>query len=131
MIKVRLSYHSCEKYNNLHIVYKAGVIDLNTKCRVSLSKIEDYDNFGWLELTADNLENVCEYCSNLGIEANGLKSLFISKGQLSYRYSYDQNYRLDIKSDSGEDLGLINKIYEINLGLWKSKLIREDKNLNG
>ncbi len=30
MIKVRLSYHSCEKYNNLHILYNAGVIDLNT-----------------------------------------------------------------------------------------------------
>ncbi len=117
MIKVRLSYT-----RRLYL-FDAGVIDLNTKRQVSLDDIEDYDNFGWLELTADNLENVCEYCSNLGIEANGLK------GQLSYWYSYDQNYRLDIKSDSGEDLGLINKIYEINLGLWKSKLIREDKNL--
>jgi hypothetical protein len=117
MIKVRLSYT-----RRLYL-FDAGVIDLNTKRQVSLDDIEDYDNFGWLELTADNLENVCEYCSNLGIEANGLK------GQLSYWYSYDQNYRLDIKSDSGEDLGLINKIFEINLGLWKSKLIREDKNL--
>ena len=123
MIKVRLSYT-----RRLYL-FDAEAIDLNTKRQVSLDDIEDYDNFGWLELTADNLENVCEYCSNLGIEANGLKSLFISKGQLSYRYSYDQNYRLDIKSDSGEDLGLINKIFEINLGLWKSKLIREDKNL--
>jgi len=122
MIKVRLSYT-----RRLYL-FDAGVIDLNTKCQVSLDDIEDYDNFGWLELTADKLENVCEYCSNLGIESNVTLSDF-PYWELSYWYSYDQNYRLDIKSDSGEDLGLINKIFEINLGLWKSKLIREDKNL--
>jgi len=117
---VRLSYHS---YDELFNLFDAGVIDLNTKCQVSLSEIEDYDNFGWLELTADNLENVCEYCSNLGIEANGLK------GQLSYWYSDDKSYRLEIKSDSSEYLGLINKIFEIELGLCKSKLTREVNNL--
>jgi len=117
MIKVRLSYT-----RRLYL-FDAGVIDLNTKCQVSLDDIEDYDNFGWLELTADNLENVCEYCSNLGIEANGLK------GQLSYWYSGDQSYHLEIKSDSSEDLVLVNKIFEIELGLWKSKLFREVSNL--
>ena len=117
MIKVRLSYT-----RRLYL-FDAGVIDLNTKCQVSLDDIEDYDNFGWLELTADNLENVCEYCSNLGIESNGLK------GELSYWYSGDQSYRLDIKSDSCEDFGLVNKIFEIELRLWKSKLIREVNNL--
>ena len=122
---VRLSYHNIDE---LFILLDAGVIDLNTKCQVSLSQIEDYDNFGWLELTADKLENVCEYCSNLGIESNVTLSDF-PYWELSYWYSYDQNYRLDIKSDSGEDLGLVNKIFEINLGLWKSKLIRENKNL--
>ncbi|MDJ0507088.1 MAG: hypothetical protein PX635_17925 [Nostocales cyanobacterium LE14-WE12] len=122
MIKVRLSYT-----RRLYL-FDAGVIDLNTKCQVSLDDIEDYDNFGWLELTADKLENVCEYCSNLGIESNVTLSDF-PYWELSYWYSYDQNYRLDIKSDSGEDLGLVNKIFEINLGLWKSKLIRENKNL--
>lgn len=119
---VRLSYYSL-KYDDLFILSDAGVIDLNTKCLVSLSEIEDIDNFGWLELTADNLENVCEYCSNLGIEANGLK------GQLSYWISNDKSYRLVLKSDSSEDLGLVNKIFEIELGLWKSKLSREVKNL--
>jgi hypothetical protein len=113
MIKVRLSYT-----RRLYL-FDAGVIDLNTKCQVSLSEIEDYDNFGWLELTGDNLENVCEYCSNLGIETNGLRE------QFSYWYSDDQSYRLDIKSDSCKDLGLVNKIFEIELGLCKSKLIRE------
>ena len=117
MIKVRLSYT-----RRLYL-FDAGVIDLNTKCQVSLDDIEDYDNFGWLELTADNLEEICEYCSNLGIEANGLK------GELSYWYSGDQSYRLDIKSDSSEDLGLVNKIFEIELGLCKSKLSREVNNL--
>ena len=117
---VRLSYHNIDDF---FILYDAGVIDLNTKCQVSLSEIEDYDNFGWLELTADNLENVCEYCSNLGIEANGLK------GQLSYWYSDDQSYRLDLKSDLCEDLGLVNKIFEIELGLCKLKLNREVNNL--
>ena len=117
---VRLSYHNLD---NFFILYDAGVIDLNTKCQVSLSEIEDYDNFGWLELTADNLENVCEFCSNLGIEANGLKRL------LSYWISDNQSYRLDIKSDSCEDLVLVNKIFEIELGLWKSKLSMEVKNL--
>ena len=103
---VRLSYH------NNYDLFDAGVIDLNTKYQVSLSEIEDYDNFGWLDLTDDNLENVCEYCSNLGIDANGLK------GQLSYLISDHQSYRLDIKSDSCEDLGLVYKIFEIELGLW-------------
>ena len=117
MIKVRLIY------TRRNYLFDAGVIDLNTKCQVSLDDIEDYDNFGWLELTADNLENVCEYCSNLGIESNGLK------GELSYWYSGDQSYRLDIKSDSCEDFGLVNKIFEIELTLWKSKLIREVSNL--
>ena len=117
MIKVRLIY------TRRNYLFDAGVIDLNTKCQVSLDDIEDYDNFGWLELTADNLENVCEYCSNLGIESNGLK------GELSYWYSGDQSYRLDIKSDSCEDFGLVNKIFEIELTLWKSKLIREVNNL--
>lgn len=106
---VRLSYHD---YDDLFILFDAGVIDLNTKCQVSLSEIEDYDNFGWFELTADNLENVCEYCSNLGIEANGLK------GQLSYLISDDQSYRPDIKTDLSEYLGLAYKIFEIELGLW-------------
>ena len=122
MIKVRLSYHSLS-YDDLFTLSDSGVIDLNTKCRVSLSEIEDIDNFGWLELTANNLENVCEYCSNLGIESNGLK------GELSYWYSGDQSYRLDIKSDSCEDLGLVNKIFEIELGLWESKLSKEVNNL--
>lgn len=45
---VRLSYHSL-KYDDLYILSDAGVIDLNTKCKVSLSEIEDIDNFGWLE----------------------------------------------------------------------------------
>ena len=63
-------------------------------------------------MTADNLENVCEYCSNLGIEANGLK------GQLSYLISDDQSYRPDIKTDLSEYLGLAYKIFEIELGLW-------------
>ena len=120
MNKVRLSYHS---YDNLFNLFDAGVIDLNTKYQVSISEIEDYDNFGWLELTADNLENVCEYCSNLGVEANGLK------GQFSYWYSNDQSYRLDLKSVLCGDLSLVNKILEIELGLWKSKLTREVKNL--
>ena len=117
---VRLSYH---EYDDLFVLFDAGVIDLNTKCPVSLSEIEDYDNFGWLELSADNLEDVCEYCSKLGIESNGLK------GQLSYWYSADQSYRLELKSDTSEYLGLINKIFEIELGLCKSKLTREVNNL--
>ncbi len=40
MIKVRLSYT-----RRLYL-FDAGVIDLNTKCQVSLDDIEDYDNFG-------------------------------------------------------------------------------------
>ena len=116
MIKVRLSYHSCEKYDNLNIVYDAGVIDLNTKCQVSLSKIEDYANFGWLELTADNLENVCEYCAELGIESNGSLSKF--------RHWYSENviYHLELKSDQSENLEV--KIREINLKLQELKLIK-------
>ena len=117
---VRLNYHD---YDDLYVLLDAGVIDLNTKSPVSLSEIEDYDNFGWLELSADNLEDVCEYCSKLGIESNGLK------GQLSYWYSADQSYRLELKSDTSEYLGLINKIFEIELGLCKSKLTREVNNL--
>ena len=130
MMFVRLSYHSL-KYDDHFILSDAGVIDLNTKCKVSLSEIEDIDNFGWLELTADNLENICEYCSNLGIEFNGLKgqlSIRINDDQ-SYWSSNDRSYRLDLKSDSGEDFGLVNKIFEIELGLWKSKLSMEVKNL--
>jgi len=65
---VRLSYHNIDE---LFILLDAGVIDLNTKCQVSLSQIEDYDNFGWLELTSKNLEDICEYCAELGIESNG------------------------------------------------------------
>ena len=122
MIKVRLSYH-CLKYYDIFILSDAGVIDLNTKCLVSLSEIEDVDNFGWLELTNDNLKNVCEYCSNLGIKPNGLK------GELSYWLSDNQHYRLDIKSDSSGDLGLVNKIFEIELELWKSELSKEVNNL--
>ena len=117
---VRLNYHD---YDDLYVLLDAGVIDLNTKSPVSLSEIEDYDNFGWLELSADNLEDVCEYCSKLGIESNGLK------GQLFYWYSADQSYRLELKSDTSEYLGLINKIFEIELGLCKSKLTREVNNL--
>jgi len=117
---VRLSYHD---YDDLFVLLDAGVIDLNTKSPVSILEIEDYDNFGWLELSADNLEDVCEYCSKLGIESNGLK------GQLSYWYSADQSYRLELKSDTSEYLGLINKIFEIELGLCKSKLTREVNNL--
>ena len=118
MIKVRLSYHSCEKYNNLHIVYKAGVIDLNTKCRVSLSKIKDYGNFGWLELTADNLEVICKYCAELGIESNG------SLGDFRYWYSADMNYHLELKGDQSENLEV--KIREINLKLRELELIKKE-----
>ena len=118
MIKVRLSYHSCEKYDNLNIVYDAGVIDLNTKCQVSLSKIEDYANFGWLELTADNLDNVCEYCAELGIESNGSLSKF--------RHWYSENviYHLELKSDQSENLEV--KIREINLKLQELELIKKE-----
>ncbi len=42
---VRLSYHNID---DLFILFDAGVIDLKTKSQVSLSEIEDYDNFGWL-----------------------------------------------------------------------------------
>ena len=110
---VRLSYHNID---NCFILYDAGVIDLNTKSQVSLSEIEDYDNFGWLELTADNLENVCQYCSNLGIEANGSLSDF------RYWYSGDMNYHLELKSDQSENLEV--KIGEINLKLRELELIK-------
>ena len=113
MIKVRLSYQNID---NFFILYDAGVIDLNTKCQVSLSEIEDYDNFGWLELTADNLENVCEYCSELGIEDNGSISSF------RHWYSADMNYHLELKSDQSENLEV--KIREINLKLQELKLIK-------
>ena len=110
---VRLSYHS---YDSRFNWFYAGVIDLNTKCEVSLSEIEDYDSFGWLELTADNLENVCEYCSELGIEDNGSISSF------RHWYSEDVNYHLELKSDQSENLEV--KIREINLKLQELKLIK-------
>ncbi len=69
---VRLSYHNID---DLFILSDAGVIDLNTKRQVSLSQIGDYDDFGWLELTSKNLEVICEYCAELGIESNGLKRI--------------------------------------------------------
>ena len=115
MIKVRLSYHS---YDDLFNLFDAGVIDLNTKCPVSLSEIEDYDNFGWLELTAENLENVCEYCAKLGIEANG------SLGDFRYWYSGDMSYHLELKSDQSENLEV--KIREINLKLKELELIKNE-----
>lgn len=102
----RLSYHH---YDDLFNLYDAGVIDLNTKSPVSLSEIEDYDNFGWLELSADNLENVCEYCSKLGIEPNGSISDF------PYWYSKNMNYHLELKGVQSENLEV--KIKEINLKL--------------
>jgi len=120
MIKVRLSYHS---YDDLFNLFDAGVIDLNTKCQVSLSEIEDYENFGWLELTADNLGSVCEYCSKLGIEVNNSLSDF------RYWYSKDMNYHLELKSEQSENLE--DKIKEINLKLQELELIknREVNNL--
>ncbi|QDB71434.1 hypothetical protein Mic1_65 [Microcystis phage Mic1] len=113
MIKVRLSYHS---YDDLFNLFDAGIIDLNTKCQVSLSEIEDYENFGWLELTADNLKNVCGFCVELGIEANGSLSTF------RHWYSEDVNYHLELKSDQSENLEV--KIREINLKLLELELIK-------
>ena len=115
MIKVRLSYHS---YEDIFYLSDAGVIDLNTKCQVSLSEIEYYDNFGWLELTADNLQNVCEYCAELGIEPNG------SLGDFRFWYSVDMDYHLELKSDQSENLEV--KIREINLKLQELELIKNE-----
>jgi hypothetical protein len=115
MIKVRLSYHS---YEDIFCLSDAGVIDLNTKCQVSLSEIEDYDNFGWLKLTDDNLQNVCEYCSELGIEPNG------SLGDFRFWYSVDMDYHLELKSDQSENLEV--KIREINLKLQELELIKNE-----
>jgi hypothetical protein len=116
MIKVRLSYHS---YEDNFILSDAGVIDLNTKCKVSLSGISDYDNFGWLVvLTVDNLEKVCEFCSELGIVSNGSLSDF------RYWYSADMDYHLELKSDQSENL--VAKIMEINLKLHELELIKNE-----
>jgi len=115
MIKVRLSYHS---YEDSFILSDAGVIDLNTKCKVSLSDISGYDNFGWLELTVDNLEKVCEFCSELGIVSNGSLSDF------RYWYSVDMDYHLELKSDQSENLEA--KIMEINLKLHELELIKNE-----
>ena len=110
---VRLSYHD---YDDLFVLLDAGVIDLNTKSPVSILEIEDYDNFGWLELSADNLEDVCEYCSKLGIEVNNSLSDF------RYWYSKDMNYHLELKSEQSENLE--DKIKEINLKLQELELIK-------
>jgi len=91
---VRLSYHNID---DLFILSDAGVIDLNTKRQVSLSQIGDYDDFGWLELTSKNLEVICEYCAELGIESNG------SLGDFRYWYSADMNYHLELKGDQSEN----------------------------
>ena len=112
---VRLSYHH---YDDLFVLFDAGVIDLNTKCPVSLSEIDNYENFGWLELSADNLENVCEYCSKLGIEANNSISDFC------YWYSKNMNYHLELKSEQSENLE--DKIKEINLKLQELELIKNE-----
>ena len=111
----RLSYHH---YDDLFVLLDVGVIDLITKSPVSLSEIEDYDNFGWLELSADNLENVCEYCSKLGIEANNSISDFC------YWYSKNMNYHLELKSEQSENLEDKNK--EINLKLLELELIKNE-----
>lgn len=103
---VRLSYHS---YDNLFNLYDTGVIDLNTKTQFSLSEIEDYDNFGWEQLTSQNLEAICKYCAELGIEANG------SSNDFRYWYSRDMSYHLELKIDESENLETI--IGEINLKL--------------
>ena len=110
---VRLSYHH---YDDLFVLFDAGVIDLNTKCPVSLSEIDNYENFGWLELSADNLENVCEYCSKLGIEPNGSISDF------PYWYSKNMNYHLELKRGQSENLEV--KIKEINLKLQELESIK-------
>ena len=112
---VRLSYHNID---DLFIMFDAGVIDLNTKSQVSLSQIEDYDNFGWLELTSKNLESICAYCAELGIESNG------SSGDFRYWYSADMNYHLELKSDQSENLEV--KIREINLKLQELELIKKE-----
>lgn len=112
---VRLSYHNI---NEIFILLDAGVIDLNTKCQVSLSQIEDYDNFGWLELTSKNLEDICEYCVELGIESNGSLSDF------RYWYSANMNYHLELKSDQSENLEV--KIREINSKLQELELIKNE-----
>jgi hypothetical protein len=109
---VRLSYHNIDDFFNL---FDAGVIELNTKCKVTLSEIEDYKDFGWLELTSKNLEEICEYCVELGIESNGSLSDF------RYWYSADMNYHLELK---GENLEV--KISEINLKLQELELIKNE-----
>jgi hypothetical protein len=96
-------------------LFDAGVIELNTKCKVTLSEIEDYKDFGWLELTSKNLEEICEYCVELGIESNGSLSDF------RYWYSADMNYHLELK---GENLEV--KISEINLKLQELELIKNE-----
>ena len=112
---VRLSYHNIDDF---FILFDAGIIDLNTKCQVSLSQIEDYANFGWLELTSKNLEEICEYCAELGIESNG------SIGDFRYWYSADMNYHLELKSYQSENLEV--KIREINLKLQELELIKKE-----
>ncbi|MFO0174116.1 MAG: hypothetical protein ACK51W_16810, partial [Aphanizomenon sp.] len=91
---VRLSYHNIDDF---FILYDAGVIDLNTKCEVSLSQIEDYAKFGWLELTSKNLEVICEYCAELGIVSNILPS-FGSLSDFRHWYSGDMNYNLELST---------------------------------
>lgn len=119
MIKVRLSY---QYYDNEDCFMDSGIIDLVTKDTYSCNpKIDDDCVSEWLELTDSNLVKVCEFCSTLGIEANGLK-----EGR-TYWISDDQCYRLDIRSDMGEDI--VNKIFEIELALWKVKLSQEVNNL--
>jgi hypothetical protein len=112
---VRLSYHNIDDFFNL---FDAGVIELNTKCKVTLSEIEDYKDFGWLELTSKNLEEICKYCVELGIESNGSLSDF------RHWYSEDVNYHLELKSDQSENLKV--KIREINLKLQELELIKKE-----
>ena len=69
-------------------------------------------------MSADNLENVCEYCSKLGIEANNSISDFC------YWYSKNMNYHLELKSEQSENLEDKNK--EINLKLLELELIKNE-----
>ena len=103
---LRLSYHS---YDNQYTLFDTGVIDLKTKTQVSLSEIEDYDGFGWEQLTSQNLEAICQYCAELGIESNE------SQNDFRYWYSADMSYHLELKSEESEDLE--TTIEEINLKL--------------
>lgn len=103
---VRLSYHS---YDDQFVLFDTGVIDLQTNTQVSLSEIEDYDSFGWEQLTSQNLEAICRYCAELGIESNE------SSTDFRYWYSSDMNYHLELQSEESETLE--TTIGEINFNL--------------